>query len=520
VLHFTLGDERRSIGFRRGHIVKAHTSVTTDRLGETLVRHGLLTAEQFELAQDKVIREKKRMGLVLQELSIMDKDGVEDALALHVRENLLKVFAWSDGTYELEEQSEETPPEDDLSLRLSTGEMILEAVRRVQDADVIRYALGDIDRVLVLSSDPLLRFQKITLTPNDGYVLSRVDGVLSAREIIQMIPLPPEDTLKSLFGFLCTGVVEFQPGQVKRAPKPKPQARPAPTPPSAPLAPPLAPTTAPGVEPQVMGPARTVGKPDEPDKQILRREILEAYAGLKTKNHFEILGIKRASSEAEVKEAYFKLVKRFHPDAQRDPALAELRDKLDAVFIRLGEACEVLRNPKTRAAYEGQLADRLPPPAPVPVQGESMPPPDPAVATRMAEVSIRQAEKRFVEEKYFEAIQLLENAIPSVQGKTLLAAEVLLAKVYVKNPNWVKRAEELLQSVVHRDPKNAEAYLVLGSIYKTSGLKSRAISMFRRVLELKPENEQALSELGSLETPTQSAPAPAGGLLKKIFKKT
>ena len=41
----------------------------------------------------------------------------------------------------------------------------------------MRYALGDIDRVLALSSDPLLRFQKLTLSPTDGFVLSRIDGV-------------------------------------------------------------------------------------------------------------------------------------------------------------------------------------------------------------------------------------------------------------------------------------------------------------------------------------------------------
>ena len=64
--------------------------------------------------------------------------------------------------------------------------MILEAVHGIQDPDVIRYALGDIDRVLALSTDPLLRFQNITLTPTDGFVLSRVDGTLSAREITQL----------------------------------------------------------------------------------------------------------------------------------------------------------------------------------------------------------------------------------------------------------------------------------------------------------------------------------------------
>ena len=81
---------------------------------------------------------------------------------------------------------------------------------------MIRYNLGDIDRVLALSSDPLLRFQKIALTPADGYVLSRVDGTPRAREVLELIPLPAVETQRSLFGLLSTGVVEFCRGRPRR----------------------------------------------------------------------------------------------------------------------------------------------------------------------------------------------------------------------------------------------------------------------------------------------------------------
>jgi hypothetical protein len=60
-----------------------------------------------------------------------------------------------------------------------------------------------------------------------------------------------------------------------------------------------------------------------------------------------------------------------------------------------------------------------------------------------------------------------------------------------------------------------DAYLALGQLYKAGGLRSRAVSMFRKVLELKPENEEALAELSA------AAPEPeateTGGFLKKLF---
>jgi tetratricopeptide (TPR) repeat protein len=521
LLHFTRGDERRSVRFHKGNIVHGDTNVKEDRLGETLVSKGLLSPADLKRATGFVLRDKKRLGVVLQELGILDKNKLEDAIALHVREILLKAFSWAEGNYAFEEDPAETAFEADMTLKLSTAEMILEAVRSVEDPDVVRYALGDIDRVLGLSSDPLLRFQKVTLSPADGYVLSRVDGTLSAREIVQMNPVPAEETMKSLYGLLCTGILEYLPLPPKKpltAEARKPAARPAPPatakeapqPPPPAAATPAPPPAAPAAEPA----AAAAGDPR-------RQEILEAFEGLKTRNHFEVLGIPKASTEAQVKEAYFRLAKRFHPDAHHDPALADLGDKLEAVFIRLGRAYEVLRNPRSRSSYEADLAARAPraPTGGPPATPETPPPADPELESRQAEEAYRRAEKHFDREQYWDAIQILEPTLPMVQGKNKNKVRVLLAKAYLKNPKWVKRAEEQLQAVVKEDAANVDAHFLLGTLYKAGGLKSRALHAFQRVLELKPDHEKAAAELVEL-TPEDSEPPPSGGLLKKLFGKT
>jgi hypothetical protein len=252
LLHFTQGNELRSVRFRGGTIVNAQTNVAADYLGEVLIRKGLLTTADLARATEVVLREKKRLGQAFIELGIMDQGRLEDAMAFQVHEILAKVFAWSEGAYRFEELAEE-PVNEELTLKLSTGELILEAVQQVRDPDVVRYALGDIDRVLALSADPLLRFQKITLSPSDGFVLSRVDGTTSARQITLLIPMPAEQTQKSLFGLLCTGIIEYLPGPAKKAraapvkaapgrppppPPPPPRGPPPPPPPPPPRAPP------------------------------------------------------------------------------------------------------------------------------------------------------------------------------------------------------------------------------------------------------------------------------------------
>jgi hypothetical protein len=58
--------------------------------------------------------------------------------------------------------------------------------------------------------------QKLTLSPTDGFLLSRIDGMLSAKEIFKIIPLPQEDIERSLFALLCTGMVEYVPRTASR----------------------------------------------------------------------------------------------------------------------------------------------------------------------------------------------------------------------------------------------------------------------------------------------------------------
>lgn len=509
VLSFVRGEQRRALHFRKGHIVRGESSVKDEHLGETLVRNGLLSEEGLARATAVVVGEDKRLGVALRELGLFEGQALEDALALQVREILNNAISTGEGRYAFEEQPAdgETRQDAEVTLKLSTAELILEAVRRVEDPDVVRYALGDVDRVLGHSNDPLLRFQRISLTPSDGFILSRIDGTLSAREIIQMSPTPAEETEHSLFGLLCTGIIEFLPLPPKPAPAPAPRRvavraaaeTPAP-PPAEPVAPPL--------------------RPEELEAQKAleerRQEVLEAFEGLKTRNHFEVLEIPRASNEVQVKEAYFKLARRFHPDTHHDAHLADLHDKIEAIFIRLGEAYEVLRDRNRRASYESDLAARAPRP-PLSVAANPGAAANPELETHVAEESVKRAERYLLEEKYWDAIQLLEPAIGALSGKSKVRARLALARAYLKNPHWLKRAEEVLQAITREDGRSAEAFFLLGLLYKQGGLRSRAASMFRKALELKPDHEQAAAELAGLPREPPAPPTESGGILKKLF---
>src|SRR5512146_1413233 len=71
---------------------------------------------------------------------------------------------------------------------------------------------------------------------------------------------------------------------------------------------------------------------------------------MRFKDYYEVMGVARTASQDEIKRAYRKLARKFHPDVSKEQ---HAEDK----FKELQEAYEVLKDPEKRAAYDQLGAD-------------------------------------------------------------------------------------------------------------------------------------------------------------------
>jgi tetratricopeptide (TPR) repeat protein len=297
----------------------------------------------------------------------------------------------------------------------------------------------------------------VNLKPEEAFVLSRVDGTQTAKDIFALSPLSEEMTARTLVGLLQADLIE--PEGVE---PPKEKAR----------------------SPQEAADTREASPPPAPELDAEQEEVERLFRELPSKNHWEVLGIKQGSSLDDIQQAFFRGAKRFHPDRFRRIPSPEFQEKVSYVFRRFTEANEILTS-SARSGYEA-LADKerqyeasrsstLPTAA-----GRGRP----AGNAAEAEALVRRAQQAYEASDFWNAIQLCHQAID--QAPERAEAYHLLGLALAKNPKWRQDAEKNLRIATNLDPWKADYFLALGSLYLDVGLHLRARKAFEQAKAVDP----------------------------------
>jgi S-DNA-T family DNA segregation ATPase FtsK/SpoIIIE len=139
VLHLVRPAVAKKVYFQDGRIIFAVSSDPNERLGEMLLRDGLVGLEELEGAVAN-LHLGKRLGTLLVEMGHLRPDDLVRGVVSQVRGIVLELFTWEEGAYRLDEGP--LPTQEVITLGMKTGEILLQGIRRIRSFARIRRSVG------------------------------------------------------------------------------------------------------------------------------------------------------------------------------------------------------------------------------------------------------------------------------------------------------------------------------------------------------------------------------------------
>jgi len=448
------GNHKRLFCLEKGLLIHAVSNVVEEQWSEALVRAGALSPEEIEQAQQESQDGSQPLATNLLQRCAVNHERLGEIAREHVLELLSSTLEWDNADYTFDKGKPDL--EGELTVEISCAGLVLQ---RLQDhplpIDHVRSALGH-GATLPITVPPTARWIGSSVaTELSGYLLESCDGERELAALISGSPADEEKTLRMLHGLTLLGAVRLLPEKL----------------------------AADG------GPAVT--------KEECEKRLAEAEHS----THYQILGVAPTSATNEIRESYFSLARRLHPDRFRSGELQDLRTRMEDYFSRVTEAYNTLFDEKLRQEYDQQLSAKT-------ERKTDEPEKD---AAYLGRENFARAKLLINRRRFQEAVTFLENATKLDPNNPRYAME--LGRVLIRNPRRRKEAEQLLLRSLEMDPTRVETLIALGQLQLKSGRAEQAAKRFREALRWEPDNVEAMSLLQQLEKQGTD-----GGILKGLFK--
>jgi tetratricopeptide (TPR) repeat protein len=207
---------------------------------------------------------------------------------------------------------------------------------------------------------------------------------------------------------------------------------------------------------------------------------------IEQQNYFEMLGVTKEAPVATVQDAYYKLVKRWHPD-RLPPELAEIKPWADRVFYYLTKAKDQLSDEKTRGEYVQSV-----------MHGGGTPESDRKVNSIVsAALEFQKAEVLFRRRDYDAAAEKLDDAkhLNPDEADFYAFEGWLLFHQFTDANSPYDRMLQAVDRAIKLRPIHEKAHYYKAMILKRRGDEAGALALFKRVLELNPRNVDAEREV-------------------------
>lgn len=192
-----------SIHFERGRISHAAIVNRRDRLGDILVKQGLVTPAALDTAiAEQAAHPQRRIGDLLVAAGHLGPEQLHEYLKHQIQEAVYHLFTWSEGTFTFE--ADVFPDPQDVTVSISPESLLLEGARRVDEWSLIEKKIPSLDLVFSLDRDHLVE-SDVDVTPEQEVVIPLIDGRRDVSGIVEESGLDEFQVGKALFGLASAG---------------------------------------------------------------------------------------------------------------------------------------------------------------------------------------------------------------------------------------------------------------------------------------------------------------------------
>lgn len=452
ILYLEKDNIRKSVHFKDGYISFAVSNQKQERLGELLLADKKISPKQYSDISQEIKESGKRFGLLLLEAGYIDAGTLETYLQRQLTNILHSVFTWNAGYYDF---IPSTGQDEYITLKATPAQIILSGVQKTFTAEILERHFLETGTVFVLSDNPRFRFQNIQMDGKEQKILSLVDGIRSVVDIVHDVQLPSVEVRKFLYAlFLCRMI------RMKDANE-----------------------TTEDDSDLLKG----CGSEELIDED-LRKSILKKYIQVHSHNYFEILEIPKTKDKKDIKQAFMKMAKIYHPDRYFHKLDEKCNDYVKEIFQKLNQVYHELLNNISETEKDTVKA----PPA--------------ASCSKEEQENERVARS----EHFFEKGMTLyrQGDLEGAQRALVSAIQVSpketeyhiqLGLIFMEGsdaePNQLDLAESAFSYAMNLSARDARPYFYLGCVYKVRNDFDRSEQMFCRALERNPKYIDAMREI-------------------------
>jgi CheY-like chemotaxis protein len=487
------GSIRREIYVIEGRPVFARANTLAESLGTLLIRKGLADLQQI----NEILKNRsgnRTMGQQLIEAGIISTEDLMATLSEQVRERIMTCFGIGEGKYSFDEGTDFV---DHIQVyRQNPIELIRFGIERNLQVNQLAEKLQNaVDKYVVRTEHFDLLSRYFPLSEVDEQFVAQLDGKKTLTQALQSRILDVTKALQLVWSLRLASLIEFSGMPIPSESRPQVRL-------------PAASSPELRVRPQVPAHRAPKNKPSiEPGE--LRRLVIDKYLTLGKANSYQLLGIDRSASDAEIDAQADALLELFALETT-EVLSAEDRVKANEVYSAILMAQRTLVDPKERISYDESLSrvDSL-----VGVTSEY----------RLNRGALAYgAAKRLIEAgKLSAALEHLQTAASHNPEDPNMVADLVWVE-YQLNLTAEQAALSLakLNEVLSKAPQNTRILYYLGVLEAEVGDLDTGLQHLRNVLAKNPNHEEAQKRLAEFAPPSVDDFDETGSAWSKLFGDT